>query len=470
MSTDGKIGAEFLGITTEDPTKDWTNCWDWVCLVTPMPMESAVFVDGQASCSLSTITRLAFNGGNVWSGLGSLSSASQIAISQDGTLLLATSTNKIYSHYWDGNAFSWTQILDSSGISIKEIAVADRGHLWALDTAGKLYQYDLSQSKFVLKVSSPTMQHLTAASQDAGDLPLFASSGSTLYHFTGASYQNIATAPATITKLAASTVYVPYELGTFVYWIDSANNIYQYGYNGSSSSVTAISETGLTGTFSSLAAAHDGTLWVLNSAHQIFQRGHTGGTWTAITGKSANQIAIGSQFDTYVLDSNDAPYKFWSGTNNARMTITNSDGSVSAQDFAPFTNVAPGAQFTGQDSAKVLQLCPGLPPAVLLNTGWIEDHFEIAYTRNLYAGGPRTNCVMTDDGHMICDYPVIPWCTAATSPPDYNPPAIHSELHSYFESFAACIRFHAPGPWACSPGASPGFDGVPPLANCTKNP
>jgi hypothetical protein len=103
---------------------------------------------------------------------------------------------------------------------------------------------------------------------------------------------------------------------------------------------------------------------------------------------------------------------------------------------------------------------------------------EPAYVRS-YGPTPGTGCVYyPSSGVTLCQYAVKSWCTAATSPPDFNLVEIVADkktLLPFFEdSIGACARTIVPkGPWVCSKGlglmVSQGNFPFP-LGNCTHNP
>jgi len=104
-----------------------------------------------------------------------------------------------------------------------------------------------------------------------------------------------------------------------------------------------------------------------------------------------------------------------------------------------------------------------------------QSHLEIAFTRDINAG-KQQNCT-TEYGITICDISVLPWCTAATSPPDWNPLYVRDLVYpvappTFWDTASLCFRYGTSGPWTCAPGAALEryFSPSLPLDDCTHNP
>lgn len=91
---------------------------------------------------------------------------------------------------------------------------------------------------------------------------------------------------------------------------------------------------------------------------------------------------------------------------------------------------------------------------------------------------PGGTCV-TNLGVTECQYDTLPWCTAATSPPDLNPPGVRrvfkAKYPTYWKVFGLCERPGSGFAWTCFPPggvASAGYLGPDnyPLGDCTKSP
>jgi hypothetical protein len=106
---------------------------------------------------------------------------------------------------------------------------------------------------------------------------------------------------------------------------------------------------------------------------------------------------------------------------------------------------------------------------------------EVAYTRAI-STGTQSNCYWNQAiTQEICTISAQPWCTAATSPPDWPVNAVDSQVYpppppSWWEAFDICVAYGVPGnmrPWLCLPNgfAVEAFQPpTPPQANCTYNP
>ena len=122
------------------------------------------------------------------------------------------------------------------------------------------------------------------------------------------------------------------------------------------------------------------------------------------------------------------------------------------------------------------------PPACgdsILSNLFREIEFAYTLVKKTPGAGP-TRCETDALGDEFCDYPGFPWCTPATSPPDYAPagvrrapviPVVMSEPYYWF-TFGACTRPGPPWPWDCIGFIVVGFaspDTYPKFA-CTRNP
>ena len=84
----------------------------------------------------------------------------------------------------------------------------------------------------------------------------------------------------------------------------------------------------------------------------------------------------------------------------------------------------------------------------------------------------------TRDAEFLENF-LLPWCSAATSPPDLNPPGVRrvfkAKYPTYWKVFGLCERPGSGFAWTCFPPAglaSAGYLGPEnyPLADCTKSP
>jgi hypothetical protein len=102
--------------------------------------------------------------------------------------------------------------------------------------------------------------------------------------------------------------------------------------------------------------------------------------------------------------------------------------------------------------------------------------FEKAYTR--FITGVYT---IEDDGpYSYRYYTISPWCTPATTPPDWNgaglywvttePPLVPTDV---VDGYTICIRIGTSGAWTCAPAGrftGGSWNSPWPLGNCTHNP
>jgi hypothetical protein len=102
---------------------------------------------------------------------------------------------------------------------------------------------------------------------------------------------------------------------------------------------------------------------------------------------------------------------------------------------------------------------------------------EIAYTRSINTGIVLASFYI--NGMKWNSYAELPYCTPATSPPDFNPTVFNAlavypvSSNYYVENFGACVRINQAGqPWSCTPGVALGRAQSSNLlpAFCTHNP
>jgi hypothetical protein len=107
--------------------------------------------------------------------------------------------------------------------------------------------------------------------------------------------------------------------------------------------------------------------------------------------------------------------------------------------------------------------------------------FELATTLEKMSSTqvPPNGTCETNNFVTLCQYGTIPWCTAATSPPDLNPTGVQRVFEAtyptYWKVFALCERPGSGFAWVCFPPngvASLGAQilGDYPLSVCTKHP
>jgi Tectonin domain len=102
----------------------------------------------------------------------------------------------------------------------------------------------------------------------------------------------------------------------------------------------------------------------------------------------------------------------------------------------------------------------------------ITTQVEGALTQAYWNGTPVPSC------SKLCSYSVHNNCTVATTPPDLNMIAVESGNYVGIATYiswinaAVCIRFFAPGPWACTPALSfiNSLNVAMPPYPCTHNP
>src|SRR5258708_290184 len=105
-------------------------------------------------------------------------------------------------------------------------------------------------------------------------------------------------------------------------------------------------------------------------------------------------------------------------------------------------------------------------------TDFFNFEFEKAYTRS--KSFPPPTCVPFGTG-QICSVPLGSWCTAATTPPDFNPTAANglnpTSIPPFFDQYTICFRKKGTGnPWTCFPTVGIPFADNQLLAFCTHNP
>lgn len=101
-------------------------------------------------------------------------------------------------------------------------------------------------------------------------------------------------------------------------------------------------------------------------------------------------------------------------------------------------------------------------------------HFEIAYQHTATTGA-RSGCYPAGNGTTRCLIAQQSWCTPTTTPSDLQVGAVNDVTYptspaSFYNNFAACARWTAPGgKWYCSPAVSfpSSYSG---LDICTKTP
>lgn len=116
--------------------------------------------------------------------------------------------------------------------------------------------------------------------------------------------------------------------------------------------------------------------------------------------------------------------------------------------------------------------------------------FEEAFIRERWTGGGGTGCYHATSSvksPLVCAYPVVSHCTAATTPPDFRPVYMLDLCASRdgfgqclppvgfgWDASAPCWRFGTSGPWTCWPGGISIMgdldDPNTAPADCTHNP
>lgn len=100
---------------------------------------------------------------------------------------------------------------------------------------------------------------------------------------------------------------------------------------------------------------------------------------------------------------------------------------------------------------------------------------ELAYTREASLG-TYTDCVHLQlTNQTICNIDGRPWCTASTTPPDFDPTPASFEIYplkppSFWDAVAVCYRSGTGQPWNCVHGAAVGLSSPQSLVECTHNP
>lgn len=104
--------------------------------------------------------------------------------------------------------------------------------------------------------------------------------------------------------------------------------------------------------------------------------------------------------------------------------------------------------------------------------------FEIAWTMTQYTGAPGTHCA-PQGGVTFCDFAQNNWCTAATTPPDFNMNGqniwwAQSDIQGYYLVSSVCVTAtvvmgHPTGPWFCSYGLAQGAGNTQPKYSCSKH-
>jgi hypothetical protein len=90
---------------------------------------------------------------------------------------------------------------------------------------------------------------------------------------------------------------------------------------------------------------------------------------------------------------------------------------------------------------------------LILDTGFLSIFFRYAQTLAAWTGDPGTNCGGAPE---VCEYKTVYNCTAATSPPIWQPLAVFDTpppLAGWWTS-ALCVRGSSQDPWHC--GGIPG--------------
>ncbi len=112
--------------------------------------------------------------------------------------------------------------------------------------------------------------------------------------------------------------------------------------------------------------------------------------------------------------------------------------------------------------------------------GTSSFQIEIAYTRAI-SKGTQYNCYWNQAiTQEVCTIAAQPWCTAATSPPDWPVSGIDSQVYpppapNWWEAWGICVNYGTPGflilPWICAPNgfALEQYTAIPSPASCTHN-
>jgi hypothetical protein len=138
-------------------------------------------------------------------------------------------------------------------------------------------------------------------------------------------------------------------------------------------------------------------------------------------------------------------------------------------------SLTPGTVYSGETDFSVTCAVVG----VIYNGGG-GLKIEIAYTRAISLGA-QSNCSWNSAiTQEVCDISAKPWCTAATTPPDWYLDSVRSQVFpgpppSWWEAFNVCLSYGVVGslrPWVCSPTGIAFEMYAPPtplLANCSYN-
>ncbi len=209
---------------------------------------------------------------------------------------------------------------------------------------------------------------------------------------------------------------------------------------------------------------------------------------TYATNSQGRNIYASTEVDGYTGEGN-ASYCYGTITHQPKLYLK--VGTAGGWSYGQ--SVIPSSQIQFIENTTLLcDLC-GIP----VDVGHIDDvdcsytggaiyyvsaslHIEIAYTRAVSLGA-QSNCYWNKNiSQEVCDIAAKPWCTAATSPPDWPVNSVSSQVYpppapTWWEAFDVCLAYGSPGnlrPWVCGPTgfAVEMYTATPLLASCTYNP
>ena len=450
---------------------------------------------------------------NCWMPVAGSPALSKIAVGVDG-VVVGLKTDGTLAQY-DSNAKLWSALPTLPGAT--QVALANRSTIYAIANSTL---YTLTNGVWSQFSSQPFSQVAVGGDGDLWTIGTTAyGCGNTVYHYSSGSFVQQTQG---LSQISVETFDNVFGLCSSI--ASPSDNLFHY--NGTSWS-------SFHGWLSQVAVAGD-ALWGVQSTFSAYHQAPSSGVWDSITGipsyiASSNMLATFGifsnqleQFQSYVLTVSRAvsgqyngscPPGYggayqppcsslmhtalarlqiqghatvvygYSGVYNQYLSSTATDSLTPQETFGCANNGPCPSITTGgnPNTGEAGVLCAAM--------GWFYEDttstmtpvtikWEIAKTKVIGNGMYDPSSCKTIYGATFCKVPVSWLCTPDTTPPDYKPTGVYTEITppmwtKSWQMYAGCIRgviYGVAGPWVCTPGAALRDPDTISNALCTHNP
>jgi hypothetical protein len=459
VTPDGNLTAYFA----DDPGGDVNVCYYGSNCYSPdigaFAGSEFMLDGGGVPCPQIQNTVYTFNGGNVWQSFGTAAVAfTQISIGQSGTMFALTSGGHIYSF----NPTSRNFDLQAGSMTLNQISVGDGPTVWGTKLNGQVYSYDVVSNVWTLRPGT-----LSQVSVSPDGLHIWGvNSTHSIYNWNGSAWIQI---PGSAKYIAAgNNTYLGNYLAARI--IGTDDKIYKYQPDGSWFNVIPTAPA-FKSIGSPLPLISD-TFYGVKADNSLYKCSTAGGC-SLVSGHASLSVTQGTAQDIYTLDTAGHVQRFLPTVTSSWKDSLNEN----AYNNVIHTQTVSNLGFTNnyEQDFTTTTLSGGCSP---INASW-RDYIQFAFTRsfNDAHGIPGQFCHYTGATY-VCDWPLEPWCTLATTPPNFMPLTLEIDQNIGPTVWATdgngvCGRLDPSHPWYCVPTGAPVFTytvNLPHAADCTKNP